>query len=253
MPSRKEIRKIMDKREDLTTEREKSLTKLAEKLGVSFTDWNLLHQALTHTSYANEAKNPHIVHNERLEFLGDAVLELAVSTYLFKHFPSLPEGEMTKARASVVCETTLAKRASLLNIGDYLLLGHGEIVTGGRRRPSILADAFESIIGAIYMDRGWGTASGYILMQLQDDLLMIENGENLKDYKTIFQEVVQKHADQKIFYEILDETGPDHDKVFTFAVKVNGEVCGIGTGKSKKEAEQNAAKQALMKFDKKEK
>lgn len=234
----------------MTAKRLQSLKLLAKRLGVSFTDWTLLHQALTHTSYANEAKTAEIVHNERLEFLGDAVLELATSTYLYKNFPDLPEGEMTKARASVVCEVTLAKRARHLNIGDYLLFGKGELATGGRQRASILADAFEAIIGAIYLDQGTSVAFDYVLAQLHDDLMTVENGHTLKDYKTLLQEVVQKHPDRTIQYELLAEKGPDHSKIFEFAVKVNGVACGIGSGKSKKEAEQQAAQQALLKMNK---
>ena len=236
---------------DLSADRQHDLLELAGRLGVSLSNLGLLHQALTHTSYANEARHQKIIHNERLEFLGDAVLELSTSTYLFTHFPKLPEGEMTKARASVVCEATLSKRAALLHLGDYLLLGHGELVTGGRQRPSILADAFESVIGAIYLDCGWQTASDYILKQLHDDLLTIETGQNLQDYKTILQEAVQKHADQHISYELLAAVGPDHDKLFEFAVKINDQVYGTGKGRNKKEAEQHAAHEALLKLNKK--
>ena len=234
----------------LTAKRLQSLKSFAKRLEVSFDDWTLLHQALTHTSYANEAKKPEILHNERLEFLGDAVLELATSTYLYNNFPDLPEGEMTKARAAVVCEVTLAKRARILDIGKYLLFGKGELATGGRERSSILADAFEAIIGAIYLDQGSEIAFRYVLTQLHDDLLTVKNGHTLQDYKTLLQEVVQKKADQTIQYELLSETGPDHSKVFEFAVKVNEVVCGIGSGKSKKEAEQQAAEQALSKMNK---
>lgn len=236
--------------EDLSAARTESLQILSQQLGVSFSNLTLLHQALTHTSYANESKKHKIIHNERLEFLGDAVLELATSTYLFTHFPGLPEGEMTKARASVVCETTLSKRAAVLHLGDYLLLGHGEMATGGRQRPSILADAFEAVIGAIYMDCGWQTASAYILNQLHADLLTIESGHNLQDYKTILQEIVQSRANQHITYELVTASGPDHDKRFEFAVKINDAVYGIGVGHSKKEAEQHAAQEALEKFKK---
>lgn len=234
----------------MTAKRLQSLKTFAQKLDVSFDDWTLLHQALTHTSYANEAKDPAIHHNERLEFLGDAVLELATSTYLYKHFPNLPEGEMTKARASVVCEVTLAKRARILEIGKYLLFGKGELATGGRERSSILADAFEAIIGAIYLDQGSEIAFCYVLTQLKEDLLTVKNGQALQDYKTLLQEVVQKKADQTIQYELLSEKGPDHSKIFEFAVKVNDVIYGIGVGKSKKEAEQQAAQQALDKINK---
>ncbi len=239
----------MDMAIELPERRGQALLELAGRLGVRFSNLTLLHEALTHTSYANESKKRKITHNERLEFLGDAVLELATSTYLFQHFPNLPEGEMTKARASVVCETTLSKRAAVLHLGDYLLLGHGESSTGGRERPSILADAFESVIGAIYLDCGWETASTYILSQLHEDLITIERGENLQDYKTLLQEVVQKHADQKVSYELLAATGPDHNKLFEFAVKINEVVYGTGQGRNKKEAEQHAAKEALQKLN----
>lgn len=223
---------------------------MAGKLGVSFTNWQLLHQALTHTSYANEVKKSHTVHNERLEFLGDAVLELVVSTYLYQHHANLSEGELTKARASVVCETTLARRASHLQVGNYLLFGRGELATGGKERASILADAFEAIIGAIYLDHGLESASAFILAQLKDDLSAVETGKYFQDYKTLLQEVAQKRADCKIKYDLLAESGPDHDKVFRIAVLINQEQCGTGSGKSKKEAEQHAAEQALRKMNK---
>lgn len=231
----------------ISKERQKSLERFAEKLQITINDWQCLHQALTHTSYANEIKKNNIQHNERLEFLGDAVLELVISTYLYKHFPNLPEGELTKARASLVCETTLARRASHLQIGEYLLFGKGELITGGKMRASILADAFEAIIGAIYLDSGFAGASTYILEQLKDDLVALANGHAIHDYKTFFQEVVQKKPNHTIAYEILSETGPDHDKCFQIAVYVDNRQEGIGIGKSKKEAEQNAAHQALQK------
>ncbi|WP_110953096.1 ribonuclease III [Anaerosinus massiliensis] len=234
----------------LGKDREVDLIEVSKGLGVSFTNLNLLHQALTHTSYANEAKKAHILHNERLEFLGDAVLELVISNYLFRHFMELPEGELTKARAAIVCEATLAKRAASLNVGRYLLFGKGELATGGRERTSILADAFEAIIGAIYLDHGIDAVTNFILAQLHDDLLSIKNGSYIKDYKTLLQEVIQKNSDNKISYEIISESGPDHNKVFHIAVLINDERLGSGFGKSKKEAEQSAAKQALMKMNK---
>lgn len=226
-----------------------ALRALCDALGVRFSNIELLHQALTHTSFANECRNMGVIHNERLEFLGDAVLDLVISEYLFREFPSLPEGELTKSRSVVVCEGTLAKRAAELHIGQYLLLGKGEAGTGGRERTSILADTFEAIIGAIYMDGGFSQASKFVLAQLKAALEMIGRGEGVKDYKTLLQEVVQKHNDSKIAYEIMDQRGPDHNKVFEVAVLVNDSCCGIGVGKSKKEAEQHAAKQALVQFN----
>lgn len=233
---------------DLTVKRRAALEELSAQLGIVFKDISLLDQALTHTSYANEAVRQKVVHNERLEFLGDAVLELAMSTYLFKHFPDLPEGDLTKARASVVCEAALYRRASEVNLGAYLLLGRGEMVTGGDQRPSILADAFEAVIGALYLDQGWSVASAYILSQLKEELLEVESGQNIRDYKTALQEKVQRHPGQHILYELLAATGPDHAKEFKVAVRINGLAYGVGRGHSKKEAEQHAAQQALEKL-----
>lgn len=232
--------------EMLTKHRLHALERFSATLGVQFTNINLLHQALTHTSYANECKNASILHNERLEFLGDAVLDVVVSEYLFRNFSNLPEGELTKARAVVVCEPTLARCAAELGIGEYLFLGKGEAGSGGRERTSILADAFEAIIGAIYLDNGFENTATFVLQQLQTDLSLVARGQYVKDYKTLLQEVVQKSTDSKIIYEIIDETGPDHHKVFKVAVHVNGKQLGSGQGKSKKEAEQHAAKQALI-------
>lgn len=226
--------------------REENLLALTDTLGVTFQDLTLLDIALTHTSYANETKNG-TVHNERLEFLGDAVLELSCSTYLFNKFPQMPEGEMTKARASVVCETTLAELSAKLGVGDYLLLGKGERMSGGATRASILADAFESIIGAIYQDQGWQVADKYIIDKLHDALVAVEQGYNLKDYKTILQEVVQGLG-SSVEYRLIEETGPDHAKKFRFAAVVDAEIKGVGIGNSKKEAEQHAAFEALQKY-----
>jgi len=234
--------------EILNKHRLDELRKLSTKLCVQFNNINLLHQALTHTSYANECKNSTIMHNERLEFLGDAVLDVIVSEYLFRQLANLPEGELTKARAIVVCEPTLARCSAELGIGEYLYLGKGEASSGGRERTSILADTFEAIIGAIYMDSGFENSANFVLKQLHADLLLVERGEYVKDYKTLLQEVVQKNTDSKISYEIIDESGPDHHKMFKVAVLVNTKELGTGLGKSKKEAEQLAANQALIKL-----
>lgn len=232
--------------EILNKHRIDALQKLSNKLNVKFSNINLLHKALTHTSYANECKKNNILHNERLEFLGDAVLDVVISGYLFRQFPTLPEGELTKARAVIVCEPTLARSAAALGIGEYLLLGKGEASSGGRERVSILADCFEAIIGAIYLDNGFDKTASFVLKQLQADLLLIERGEYVKDFKTLLQEVVQKNTENKIIYEIIEESGPDHHKMFKVAVLVNGQKLGTGQGKSKKEAEQHAANQALI-------
>ena len=232
----------------LDANRLQALSELCQTLEFAFSDYKLLHQALIHTSFANETKGANIRHNERLEFLGDAVLDLIVSSYLFSQCPQLPEGELTKARAQVVCEHTLAKRALELGLGEYLLLGKGEALSGGRERISILADAFEAVIGAVYLDGGFRSAAKYVLNQLKTELVLVEHGDYLKDYKTWLQEIVQKNNDSKIAYEVINERGPDHDKSFEVAVLVNGERMGSGWGKSKKEAEQHAAKQALVKL-----
>ncbi len=236
----------------LTEKRQQELTTLSERLGISFRDLSLLDQALTHTSYANESVHRKVVHNERLEFLGDAVLELSTSTYLFKQFPMMPEGNLTKARASVVCEAALHRRAAEVDLGAFLLLGNGEQATGGRERPSILADAFEAVIGALYLDQGWQAASDYVVRQLRVELLEIEHGQSIKDYKTMLQELIQRHPGQHVVYELLSATGPDHAKEFKVAVRVNGLAYGVGVGRSKKAAEQNAAQKALPKLQRSE-
>ncbi|WP_416195663.1 ribonuclease III [Selenomonas sp.] len=227
--------------------RKGELLALAQRLGVTFHDIGLLHTALVHTSYANEAQG-RVAHNERLEFLGDAVLELASSTYLYTHFPTLPEGELTKTRASIVCSAALAKIAARLGLGEYLLLGHGEEMSGGRARTTNLEDAFEAVLGAIYLDQGWEVARDYALRQLAPEFDQVRHGENLQDYKTLLQELVQKTPGSTIAYELLEATGPDHAKHYRYAVVIDGKTCGEGEGSSKKEAEQQAAQRALAKF-----
>ena len=224
--------------------RKGELLALAQRLGVTFHDIGLLHTALIHTSYANEAQG-RVAHNERLESLGDAVLELASSTYLYTHFPTLPEGELTKTRASIVCSAALAKIAARLGLGEYLLLGHGEEMSGGRARTTNLEDAFEAVLGAIYLDQGWETARDYALRQLAPEFDQVRHGENLQDYKTLLQELVQKTPGSTIAYELLEATGPDHAKHYRYAVVIDGKTCGEGEGSSKKEAEQQAARMAL--------
>ncbi len=224
--------------------RKGELLALAQRLGVTFHDIGFLHTALIHTSYANEAQG-RVAHNERLEFLGDAVLELASSTYLYTHFPTLPEGELTKTRASIVCSAALAKIAARLGLGEYLLLGHGEEMSGGRARTTNLEDAFEAVLGAIYLDQGWETARDYALRQLAPEFDQVRHGENLQDYKTLLQELVQKTPGSTIAYELLEATGPDHAKHYRYAVVIDGKTCGEGEGSSKKEAEQQAARMAL--------
>ena len=232
----------------LTEERQKELLTLSERLGVKFRDIALLDQALTHTSFANESVHRKVVHNERLEFLGDAVLELATSTYLFRQFPMMPEGDLTKARASVVCEAALHRRATEVNLGSFLLLGHGEQATGGRERPSILADAVEALIGAVFLDGGYEAAKQVVLELLSEGLQDAREGKLLvTDYKTALQELLQAEGASASDIQYVDagQTGPDHDKVFTVRLMVNGRQEAEGVGKSKKQAQQKAAEQAL--------
>ena len=236
----------------LTEKRKQELLGLAKRLGVTFHDITLLHTALVHTSYANEAPG-RVENNERLEFLGDAVLELASSTYLYTHFPKLPEGELTRTRASIVCSASLAKIAARLGLGEFLLLGHGEEMSGGRTRTTNLEDTFEAVLGAVYLDQGWDVARDYALRELASAFANVKSGEAIKDYKTTLQELVQKDPDAVIAYVELEATGPDHCKHYVFAVEINGKEQGRGEGASKKEAEQGAAKAALERLTKRTK
>ena len=228
----------------LTATRRRELQKLEEKLGVKFNHIEKLNAALTHTSYANESGRQ-IENNERLEFLGDAVLELASSTYLYENFPELSEGQLTKTRASIVCSTTLAKLGNKIGLGKMLLLGHGEEASGGRERTSNLEDTFEAVIGAVYLDLGWEVAKDYVIRQLAPEFQKAKIGQNLKDFKTTLQEVVQRDPTKKIEYVELGTSGPDHMKIFECAVKIDGTIFGKGKGKSKKIAEQVAAEKTL--------
>lgn len=219
------------------------IEKLQEVIGYQFKDPGLLTHALTHSSYANEKHWDKTRCNERLEFLGDAVLEVISSDFLFHTYESMPEGEMTKLRASLVCEPTLAYCADVIPLGDYLLLGKGEDLTGGRKRPSVVSDAMEAVIGAIYLDGGLANAKEFIHRFILND---IEHKQLFYDSKTILQELVQEKGLQPIEYVLTGEEGPDHDKRFTVVVQVNGQVVGSGTGHTKKAAEQAAAYQAIQ-------
>jgi len=226
------------------------LEKLIEGLGISWNNPEHLVLALTHSSYAHENKNLNLSHNQRLEFLGDAVLELAVSDYLFKNYPSFPEGALTKIRAGIVCEPSLFIIAREMKLGEYILMGKGEERCGGRKRPSILADAMEALIGAIYVDQGMEKAFDFIMERLKpviDEVL--KNGGLNKDYKTQLQELVQRKSENPLFYEIIEEYGPDHSKTFVAAVNCQGKTWGSGSGRTKKEAEQAAARDALEKME----
>ena len=217
---------------------EDRLHELEKIIGYSFKNRSLLSHALTHSSYANEKHWDKTRCNERLEFLGDAVLELVSSNFLFRNYPTMPEGEMTKLRASLVCEPTLAFCAEAISLGNYLLLGKGEDLTGGRKRPSVVSDAMEAVIGAIYLDGGLANAKEFIYRYILND---IEHKQLLYDSKTILQELVQAEYKEGLVYELLKEEGPDHNKTFEVCVKLGGRVIGNGTGRTKKAAEQVAA------------
>ena len=216
-------------------------------LGYEFRDPQRIVTALTHSSFANEAKGD-VPFNERLEFLGDSVLGLTVSDYLFRTYPDFPEGILTKLRAGVVSELSLARVARRLKLGDYLRLGRGEENTGGRVRDSILADAVESIIGALYLDSNLETTKVFVLRQLVPAIEILIAGKGHRDYKTDLQEFLQSKSTLGITYQIVDEKGPDHNKMFTAQVCHGDTFIGRGRGKSKKEAEQQAARDALDKL-----
>ena len=218
------------------------IKKFQEVIEYHFHDEKLLRQALTHSSFANEKHLKKHSDNERLEFLGDAVLEIISSEFLYKEYPDKPEGELTKLRASIVCEPTLALCTKDIALGEYLLLGKGEDQTGGRGRKSILSDALEAVIGAIYLDGGFANAKEFIHKYILTD---IEHKQLFYDSKTILQELIQGRHEQ-LSYELIDESGPDHDKQFTVAVLVDGERVSEGEGHTKKAAEQQAAYQALL-------
>jgi len=226
----------------------KDLEELEKKINYSFKDKDNLFLALTHSSYANENKRYNLISNERLEFLGDAVLNIVISEKIYLKYEDLDEGEMTKARSLIVCESSLVICANKINLAKFLLLGKGEELTGGRSRPSILSDAFEALIGAVYIDGGIKNVRKFINNNMKEIIGHAVNGNDYPDYKTQFQEVVQSKGEMKISYEVLGEKGPDHDKTFISQVKVENEPMGMGKGKSKKAAEQNAAKNALIKL-----
>ena len=215
---------------------------LEKELGYTFKQKELLKKALTHTSYAYEKK---VDSNEKLEFLGDSILEFLSSKYLFENYPNLKEGEMTKVRATVVCEKSLHKIAQKHNFSDFLYLGKSEQVTGGKNRPAILADSVEAVIAAMYLDGGLDKAEKFIIGNLKDEIEIATKHVGDKDYKTVLQEKLQEHGDIKIEYEITKEIGPDHNKSFEAQVSLNGKVLAKGKGKSKKEAHMEAAKKAL--------
>ena len=216
---------------------------LEKAIGYRFSNITLLQNALTHSSYANECWHDSLKSNERLEFLGDSILGMVVAEYLYRNFPSRTEGELTKMRADMVCEKALARVADQLKLGSYLLLGHGEEQTGGRERASILADAVESVIAACFLDGGMVAAKSFIDRFVLRDV-PVTKLQNV-DYKTQLQELVQQKKNQVLSYDLIGESGPDHDKRFEVALTLNGKVVGTGSGSSKKRAEQAAAAVAI--------
>ncbi len=222
---------------------QRNLSEFQKRIGYKFKNEKLLYEALSHSSYANENKKLRNS-NERLEFLGDSVLSIVVSDYIFEHFKHLPEGELTKLRASLVCEKALFEFSKKIDLGRYIFLGKGEELTGGRERASIVSDAMEAVIAAIYLDGGIEPARKHIMGFLPKDIDP-SHSNTFHDYKTALQEVIQKNPEEKIEYFLKGEEGPDHDKRFTVQVLLNSNIIGTGVGRSKKSAEQNAAREAL--------
>lgn len=218
------------------------LQKLEESIGYIFKNKELLKKALTHTSYAFER---HVESNEKLEFLGDSILEFISSKYLFNNYPKLSEGEMTKVRATIVCEESLYKIAKRHNFSDFLFLGKSELASHKEARPAIMADSVEAVIAAIYFDSGLEQAERFIVENLKDETLNASKNVGQKDYKTVLQEKLQAHGEVHIKYEIIKEEGPDHDKKFTAMVSCNNKTLATGQGRTKKMAEMEAARKAL--------
>lgn len=225
--------------------KERKIQKLEERIQLEFNDKSLIRRALTHKSFPNENKDLNLRDNERLEFLGDSVLSLTISTYLFQRFNNYSEGKLAKMRAVLVSAPILAEKARKLNLGPHIILGRGEELTGGRDRDSILADTMEAILGAIYIDKDFNEATNFIIDIFKKDIKAVVQGRYIKDYKTLLQEVIQQDSAERPFYSVIEEKGPDHNKTFIVKVKLSGDELGLGTGSSKKEAEQKAAKIAL--------
>lgn len=220
---------------------------LEDALGHSFSDPSLLFTALTHSSFSNEMHQRGITAecNERMEFLGDSVLSLAVSRLIFAKFPEMPEGELSRIRAGAVCEHALAGFARTIGLGGYLLLGKGEEHTNGRERPSILADAFEAVLAALYLDSDFETVCGFLLPFVKEEISQMLSSGHTEDYKTMLQQVIQQDPAEKLEYVLVEESGPAHCRSFTVEARIGSNVLGKGTGRSKREAEQSAAREAL--------
>lgn len=228
----------------ITADRRRKLEEIQDMIGYTFKDIDILNTSLTHSSFANEMKDG-TCYNERLEFLGDSVLNVIISDFLFKKYQHLSEGRLTKLRAVIVAEPSLAYCGRQINIGKYLLLGKGEENTGGRNRDSIIADAVEALIGGVYIDSNFESSKAFVLKLLSSVIDRVMSGEYHRDYKTELQELLQGRSSENITYEVISETGPDHDKVFKTQVMLGNRILGKGKGRSKKAAEQSAAKEAL--------
>lgn len=227
---------------------ENRLEILQELMGYKFRERSFLVRALTHSSFSNENKKEKLKNNERLEFLGDSVLGLIISEYLFSHYANLEEGQLTKIRAKIVCEASLGSASKALRLGEFMMFGRGEELTGGRERTSILSDAFEALIAAIFLDGGMEEARAFVLRRLDVVIKDAVEGKLFVDYKTRLQEVIQIQKGNRIKYEIVREEGPDHSKIFYTEVRLNDVTIGVGSGHSKKESEQEAAKHGLKRL-----
>lgn len=223
---------------------------LEKTVGYTFRDSGVLREALTHSSYSNEMRSHGFALpcNERMEFLGDSVLSAITSDYLFRSYPALPEGDLSRIRAGTVCEKALSKFAKAIRLGDYLLLGHGEEMTQGRTRPSILADAFEALLAAMYLDGGYEPVKAFLMPYICPEIDAMVRSGSFRDYKTMLQQIVQQEQGEKLEYIVTGESGPAHDKVFEVEAHLNSNVIGHGSGHSKREAEQMAAREALTLF-----
>ena len=233
-------------------ENPKPMAELEDAVGYHFQNRAILTEALTHSSYHNEMKSRGeiIPYNERLEFLGDSVLSIVTSSYLFEKYRSRQEGDLTRIRAAVVCEKALSKYASSIGLGDYLFLGHGEVMNNGRRRASITADAFEALLAAIYLDSGetFGRVTEFLLPFIEKESEEVARTGVYIDYKTALQQIVQQAEGERLEYALIEALGPDHDKRFSVEARLNSNVIGRGVGKTKREAEQQAAREALVLF-----
>jgi len=228
--------------------REKHTDRLQRVIHVKFKNKSLLQRAVTHRSYVNESgKNAR--DNERLEYLGDSVLALVVNEYLFKHFEDYQEGKLAKIKSAVVSEATLARLARKIDLGEFILMGRGEEHSGGRERPSILANTLETVIGAVFLDQGLKSSRKFVLALIKDEIEIVNNPSSMRDPKTALQEYVQKKYKARPIYEVIDERGPDHRKEFTVRLLVNGREIVTGEGPSKRKAEMNAARISLQKIE----